>query len=167
MDNTVNDQRSEDDENRAAHGVAFSKRRSQEQTATTTRELPRIIPPPTGVHSKCDICDENYYTTEIQQSAMQRLPETDICAVYEGACTDEQAQQVMYSAIQRTTGVIGQIKAILTSHGDTIIKRWTKKSKEKRTIRWMSVRSSSMYDPGTCCLPASSLIVNRLSLIHI
>jgi len=97
---------------------------------------PPVYPPPPGVHSNCAVCDENYYTVETQQNAISDLNiESKICTLYKGYfITEEAAQQSLYTVIKGAIEDFEYIRGVLRSHGDLVMSRWTKKSKDKRGV---------------------------------
>jgi hypothetical protein len=100
---------------------------------------PQIFPPPSGAHSACNICDMNYYKVETQQRAIPHFfsgcgEEFDNAyyGAYVGSYTDSEAQAAILVMIGETTEDLEYVKRVLKTHGDLILSRWTKKSKDKR-----------------------------------
>ena len=139
MEHSMNDSNADDDACCRGHG--------ERQTGAGIEGVPQIIPPPDGVHSNCDTCEENYYTVQAQQKAISlHRPGNKFCAVYEGPYTDTKAQDMMDYAVEQTTKALEQIKEDLTLYGDLILARWTKKTKDKRG-RLLSSAANVCFGP--------------------
>jgi hypothetical protein len=105
--------------------------------ASTSRivGVPEIFPPPSGVHSECLICELSYYTVDLQQRAVAVLSPSSITKFYDayaGQYTNEDVQGDICAALWQTNKDLDYVKCVLKTHGDLILSRWTKKSKDKR-----------------------------------
>jgi hypothetical protein len=139
MEDSMNDSSADDD--------ACCRGHVEKQTDAGVEGVPQIFPPPDGLHSSCDTCEENYYTVQAQKKAISlHRPVDTFCAVYGGPYTDTKAQNMMDYAIEQTTKALEQIKEDLTLYGDLILARWTKKTKDKRGGLFLSQRSNISKD---------------------
>jgi hypothetical protein len=77
----------------------------------------------------------SYYTVGLQQRAVAVLAPSSITkfyGAYAGQYTDEDAQGDICAALWQTNKDLGYVKCVLKTHGDLILSRWTKKSKDER-----------------------------------
>lgn len=100
---------------------------------------PQIFPPPEGTHLPegtdpgCSMCEESYYSVRLQELSIGfSSPDNRKWPIYEGPCSDEAAQQAINKINDMILEDLAHVKDNLKSHGDLILKRWTKKSKDKR-----------------------------------
>ncbi|KAK4545913.1 hypothetical protein LTR36_002477 [Oleoguttula mirabilis] len=83
----------------------------------------QIFPPPAGLHADCALCYQHFRPVEDQQKE---------CFKYAGHLSDLQADRLIQEVLQQSTYNLEYVKAKLETHGDLILTRWTKKSKDKR-----------------------------------
>jgi hypothetical protein len=95
-----------------------------------TAPATRIYPQPaewcngcTREHGHCEYCKGNFYSTVAQESGAQQ---------YSGSFSTEEAQTKIQSDILEARENLSYIQSKLHTHGDLILSRWSKKSKEKR-----------------------------------
>jgi hypothetical protein len=92
-------------------------------TFASTMELPVIYPPPEGAHIDCELCDLHFFSVEDQQSSER---------VYKTSINDDEAQAAVTSLLTNAKNDMNYVKDRLNSHGDLIIKRWSKRSRDRR-----------------------------------
>ncbi|KAK5114400.1 hypothetical protein LTR85_010222 [Meristemomyces frigidus] len=85
----------------------------------------QIFPPPACLHDDCALCFEHF--RPVQEQREKHLK-------YTRQLSDAQAGEVIRHLILQTTCDLNHVRAKLQSHGDLILTRWTKKSKEKRAL---------------------------------
>lgn len=92
--------------------------------ATTSTQ---IHPPPQSLHGgyrdDCEVCNRNFYTVAAQESGKQ---------YYYRSFTPEEAQAEIYGEIAAAQEKYLYLQSMLQIHGDTVIRRWSKKTKDKR-----------------------------------
>lgn len=85
--------------------------------------VPVIYPPPDGVHLDCELCDLHFFSVDDQRSS-ERLYKTRI--------DDDEAQTAITSLLTDAKNNIDYVIEKLNSHGDLILKRWSKRSRDRR-----------------------------------
>ncbi|KAK5701128.1 hypothetical protein LTR17_022850 [Elasticomyces elasticus] len=88
-------------------------------------DVPRVYEPPSGCHLDCRDCGAQYLSTTIQQSHECLYP-----ASYTYAMAAAKIKKSLHDIdVHRTT-----LHEVLETHGDLILARWSKKSRDKRTV---------------------------------
>ncbi|KAK3627149.1 hypothetical protein LTR56_019363 [Elasticomyces elasticus] len=85
------------------------------------REL--LCSPPDGYHAGCYDCEAQYLPVDIQKSGE---------LMYSGQFTDEEAKKHIKTLLDIIKAARTTLSQTLKTHGDLILNRWSKKSKEKR-----------------------------------
>lgn len=107
----------------------FANMDSKTPAATPTNTTGIYSPPP-ETHSDCPLrgvdcehCNWNYYTIAAQKEGTR---------LHHGSLTPEDAQVLTNNVIRETRKNLSDVKDKLQTHGDLILSRWSKKSKDKR-----------------------------------
>ncbi|KAK4897382.1 hypothetical protein LTR27_004902 [Elasticomyces elasticus] len=79
--------------------------------------------PPDGYHAGCYDCEAQYLPVDIQKSGE---------SMYSGQFTDEEAKKHIKTLLDIIKAARTTLSQTLKTHGDLILNRWSKKSKEKR-----------------------------------
>jgi hypothetical protein len=101
----------------------------------STSDTLQIFPPPAGIHSDCEVCNDSYYTVKGQEEALVRYKtgEDSRFYGYKGSPEDDTAaQEMFYCLMTLVDREFEDLKDALKSHGDLVLSRWAKKSKDKR-----------------------------------
>lgn len=100
-----------------------------------------MIQPPDGLTPNCYICDQNYRSMHSQGPLSFR---------YVGTLDDAAAAQCIQEQMATTKEDLSYIGAKLQSHGDLLLTRWTKRSKENRgmTLSSLAEEIFGAWPPG-------------------
>ena len=100
-------------------------------------DLCKEISPPRDLKHNCHICDQHFRTRQSQVHLSFR---------YIGVLDDVAAAQSIRDEVASTAADLEYVKAKLRSHGDLILARWTKRSKEKRGM-FLSSAAEDNFGP--------------------
>ena len=98
--------------------------------ALITFDVPVYLPP-----CECVDCQEQYYTSN--QQNIDRY-------CYVGELSDPEAQQILAEYMESLRSDQEYLQRQCASHGDTIMNRWKKKSREKRQT-WLLQADPTLY----------------------
>lgn len=84
---------------------------------------PLLFAPPEGVHPKCQLCDFHFYSIRDQQSSKH---------TYKVDVYDDEAQEMVRSRLADAKSNMDYIRERLETHGDVLLSRWSKRSRDKR-----------------------------------
>lgn len=86
-------------------------------------EVPVIYPPPDGAHLYCELCSLHFYPIGNQRSSGR---------TYQMSVDDDEAQEMITSRLSEAKNDIDYVKEKLETHGDLLVSRWSKRSRDKR-----------------------------------
>lgn len=84
-----------------------------------------IFSPPDMANLDDIYSETHYYSVESQRAGRQN---------YKGAIGDAEAQKLLDRTMEMTTSCLANVKTLLKTHGDHVLRRWSKKTKKQRAI---------------------------------